>query len=136
MGDAGSVPLGFLAGSMGLYGWQRGLWPAWFPVMVFSPFIADATVTLFKRLLCGEKVWQAHKSHYYQRLVQMGWGHGKTAIAEYMLMVAVGGSAVLLLNQAGSVILVIGLFWILIYSILIWAIDKRWSVSQRSEDAF
>ena len=80
MGDAGSIPLGFLAGAIGMYGWQQGLWPMWFPVLVFSPFIVDATATLLKRLLRHEKVWQAHREHYYQRLVQMGWGHKKTPL--------------------------------------------------------
>ena len=35
MGDAGSIPLGFLAAAMGLWGWQNLLWPAWFPLLVF-----------------------------------------------------------------------------------------------------
>jgi hypothetical protein len=50
----------------------------------------DASVTLARRLLRREKVWQAHRDHYYQRLVQLGWGHGKTAIAEYAVMLASG----------------------------------------------
>ena len=136
MGDAGSVPLGFLAGSMGLYGWQRGLWPVWFPALVFSPFIVDASVTLLKRLLYGEKIWQAHKEHYYQRLVQMGWGHRKTAIVEYLLMFAAGGSAVLLLNQAKSIVLAAWAVWIMLYLALMWVIDKRWFASKRPDDAF
>jgi UDP-N-acetylmuramyl pentapeptide phosphotransferase/UDP-N-acetylglucosamine-1-phosphate transferase len=47
MGDAGSITLGFLAGALGLYGFMADAWPAAFPVVVFSPFIVDATVTLF-----------------------------------------------------------------------------------------
>lgn len=50
MGDAGSIPLGFLAGVLGLEGWNSGLWHYWFPVLVFSPFALDATVTLLKRV--------------------------------------------------------------------------------------
>lgn len=92
MGDAGSIPLGFLAAAMGLWGWQRDCWPVWFPVLVFSPFIADASVTLAKRTLRGKKVTEAHREHYYQRAVQMGWGHRKVAIVEYMLMLAAGAA--------------------------------------------
>ena len=57
LGDAGAVPLGFLAGALGLAGWlQRdGTW--WFPLLVFAPFIVDATVPLARRLLRHEKVW-------------------------------------------------------------------------------
>jgi UDP-N-acetylmuramyl pentapeptide phosphotransferase/UDP-N-acetylglucosamine-1-phosphate transferase len=55
MGDAGSIPRGFLAATLGIHGWQSGFWPLWFPLMVFSPFIVDATLTLFKRMMRGEK---------------------------------------------------------------------------------
>src|SRR5215470_11868735 len=40
LGDVGSVPLGFLAAVFGITGWRSGWWPAWFPVLVFLPFIA------------------------------------------------------------------------------------------------
>ncbi len=46
MGDVGSIPLGFLAAVIGIEGWRDGVWPVWFPVAVFSPFIFDATFTL------------------------------------------------------------------------------------------
>lgn len=127
MGDAGSVPLGFLAGSMGLYGWQHGLWPIWFPVLVFSPFIVDATVTLLKRLYKGEKVWQAHRSHYYQRLVQTGWGHRNTALAEYALMLAAAVSGVLFHDQTDAVIFLLLGFWGLLFALIMRLIDQRWA---------
>ena len=95
MGDAGSVPLGFLAGALGIAGWQAGSWPLWFPVLVFSPFAVDATFTLSKRLWKREKVWQAHREHYYQRLVRMGFGHRRTALAEFALMAACSAAALL-----------------------------------------
>lgn len=87
MGDAGSIPLGFLAGAFGLTGWSLGVWSPGFPVLVFLPFLADATVTLLRRLVNGEKVWLAHRSHYYQRLVQSGWSHRRLAFAAWALMV-------------------------------------------------
>ncbi len=92
MGDSGSVPLGFLAAALGLLGWQEGVWPMWFPVLVFSPFIADASVTLVKRYLRGERLSQAHRSHYYQRVLRMGLGHRGTALAAYVLMLATSGA--------------------------------------------
>jgi len=49
------------------------------PVVVFAPFIADATLTLLKRTAARERIWQAHNKHYYQRLVRMGWSHRRTA---------------------------------------------------------
>lgn len=87
LGDAGSIPLGFLAGALGYLGWRGGVWPVWFPAICFAPFIGDASVTLLKRLLRGEKFWQAHREHYYQRLVQSGFGHASTAWVWYLFMV-------------------------------------------------
>lgn len=86
MGDVGSIPLGFLAAALGLDGLRQGLWSLPFMLMAFSPFIMDATLTLLKRARRGERVWQAHREHYYQRLVQMGWGHEWVALAAYALM--------------------------------------------------
>ncbi len=99
MGDAGSIPLGFLAAALGLLGWREDYWPIWFPVLVFSPFVLDASVTLARRTLRGERFWEAHKIHYYQRLVQLGWGHRNTALAEYALMAVCGGVALWALGQ-------------------------------------
>jgi UDP-N-acetylmuramyl pentapeptide phosphotransferase/UDP-N-acetylglucosamine-1-phosphate transferase len=103
MGDAGSIPLGFLAAALGILGWRAGHWPLWFPVLVFSPFIIDASLTLARRLVRGERVWRAHRSHYYQRLVQLGWGHRNTALAEYALMGACGALALWALGQPPTV---------------------------------
>lgn len=76
MGDAGSIPLGFLAGVSGIIGWKAGLWPWFFPILVFSFFVMDATITLFKRLLRAERIWHAHCDHYYQRLAKLKAGVG------------------------------------------------------------
>ena len=86
MGDAGAIPLGFLAAAFGLYGYSHNLWPWWFPIIVFSPFILDATITLLKRLARGEKIWIAHKEHFYQKLAQNGWGHLYTTLFAYIVI--------------------------------------------------
>lgn len=93
LGDAGSPVLGYLAAASSLWGVRAGLFAIWVPVLIFSPFIVDATVTLARRALRGERVWRAHRSHYYQRLVQLGWGHRRTVLAEYGLMAAAVASA-------------------------------------------
>ena len=93
MGDAGAIPLGFLAIALGGHGNMLGLWPWWFGVLVFSPFIIDATATLLRRTLQGNKPWIAHRDHYYQRLILAGWSHQKTALVYFGLMLAAAGSA-------------------------------------------
>ena len=133
MGDAGSIPLGFLAAVFGVSGWQAGYWPFWFPLLAFSPFIADATATLLRRAWRGEKLSQAHRGHYYQRLVQMGWGHRNTAFAEYVLMLLAGTSALwgASMGNTGQVCLLLG--WCLIYlTLMLWA-DKHWREYQSVE---
>ncbi len=132
MGDAGSVPLGFLAAAFGLLGWQRGLWPWWFAPLVFSPFVADASVTLAKRLLRREKIWQAHREHYYQRLVRSGYGHRNTALFEYLLMAAAGASALWGIgldtnSQTGLVVC-----WCLVYFVAMRLIDIKWAKLQQA----
>ena len=93
LGDVGAIPLGFLAGGLGLQGWRDDAWPLWFPVLVFGPFIADATVTLLKRAIRREAVWHAHRDHYYQRMVRMGLGHRRTAWAGYAAMLVCAGAS-------------------------------------------
>lgn len=93
LGDAGSVPLGFLAGALGGYGFVVGAWAWWFPVLVFSPFIVDASVTMLQRLLRGERIWHAHRQHHYQRLALAGWPRRRLAWTAYGLMALVSGTA-------------------------------------------
>jgi UDP-N-acetylmuramyl pentapeptide phosphotransferase/UDP-N-acetylglucosamine-1-phosphate transferase len=122
LGDIGSIPLGFLAGSLGVVGWRNDLWPLWFPVLVFGPFIGDATVTLVRRLIRGERLSQAHRDHYYQRMVRAGLGHRGTACIGYMAMLVCAGAALYGRTQspvlqaavfgAASLVLAAGAVWI------------------------
>jgi UDP-GlcNAc:undecaprenyl-phosphate GlcNAc-1-phosphate transferase len=126
MGDAGSIPLGFLAGALGISGWQQGIWPLWFPLLVFSAFIIDASLTLVQRALCGKRLWEAHRDHYYQRLVQMGWGHRKTALAEYALMIATAVTAIVLIEQPILLVAIALGSWLLVYTMLAYVTDRAW----------
>jgi hypothetical protein len=94
MGDAGSITVGFLGGSLMLLGVRDGMFDFWVPIILFSPFILDATVTLLRRALRFEKLWEAHREHYYQRVVLSGWSHRRTVLAEYAIMVLCGGLAI------------------------------------------
>lgn len=126
MGDGGSIPMGFLAASLGLLGWQQGLWPLWFPVLVFSPFVVDASITLLRRVLRGERFWQAHREHYYQRLIRMGWGHRRTALTEYALMAGVIASALMARGLSLPYQSLVLAGWAAFYGGVMMSIDKRW----------
>jgi len=126
LGDVGAVPAGYLAATFGIAGVARGLWPAWFPLLVFLPFVADATATLARRLVRGERVWEAHRDHYYQRLHQLGAGHAGTLV---VYGAAGAGCAITALAcrvyapGAGGAALVA---WCAAFGVLFAAIDYHW----------
>ena len=126
MGDVGSIPQGFLAGAFGVAGWGQGLWPVWFPLVVFAPFIVDASVTLSRRVLRGERFWEAHRQHYYQRLILSGWSHRRTALAEYGLMILSGAAALIGLRQSPAPQFALVFAIALVIAIAMWAVDRRW----------
>jgi len=133
MGDAGSVPLGFLAALFGIAGWRAGHWGPLFPALVFSPFVLDATVTLLVRLQRGERFWHAHRTHYYQRLIQLGVGHRRTALFEYTLMA--GASVAALAGNLHGRTLEAAAVCLLVFGAIGWAIDRRWSSRSVSDAA-
>lgn len=94
LGDVGSSSLGLLAAALSLWGAGAGLFPLWAAWLAFAPFLADATWTLLRRAARGERLWQAHRAHHYQRLVLAGWGHRRTLRAAMLLIAACALSAV------------------------------------------
>jgi UDP-N-acetylmuramyl pentapeptide phosphotransferase/UDP-N-acetylglucosamine-1-phosphate transferase len=130
MGDVGAVPLGFLAATFGIAGCRSGTWPLWFPLLVFLPFVADASTTLLRRLMGGERVWEAHRTHYYQRLHQLGAGHRGTLAIYGALMVGTAGTALAVLAlapDAGGWSLAA---WAAILAALFASIDYHWKRSR------
>jgi UDP-GlcNAc:undecaprenyl-phosphate GlcNAc-1-phosphate transferase len=125
LGDCGSITLGFLSGALGLYGAGLGVWPFWFPLLVFSPFVIDATATLLLRIARREPFWTAHRQHAYQRLVLSGWSRRRLAIVEYVLMVASGASALLARAQGAEIQCAIIFAWAAIYALLAVAVNRR-----------
>jgi len=124
MGDTGASVLGLMAAALSLWGDRLGLFPLWIAILVFSPFIVDATVTLIRRVARRERIWEAHRSHHYQRLVRLGWGHRKTVLVEYLLMAGCSITAIVLL-KASPTVQWLGLFaWGFVYAIGICAVAR------------
>jgi UDP-N-acetylmuramyl pentapeptide phosphotransferase/UDP-N-acetylglucosamine-1-phosphate transferase len=115
MGDAGSITIGFLAGTLILLGVRDRTFDFWVPIIIFSPFIVDATVTLTRRALRCEKVWLAHREHYYQRVVLSGWSHRRAVRAEYGVMILCGGLAVLYHHSTEGWRLIILGTWVVMF---------------------
>ena len=81
MGDVGSCFLGFLFGCLAVLGETMAGLPALLWLILLGVFVWDATCTLLMRMLRGETWYAAHRSHAYQRLLQLGWSHGRLALA-------------------------------------------------------
>ena len=75
LGDVGSLPLGLLSGAVLLGLASAGHIAAALLLPLY--YLADATITLGLRARRGERVWEAHRSHFYQRAL----GHGFTVTA-------------------------------------------------------
>jgi Fuc2NAc and GlcNAc transferase len=105
MGDAGSGFLGIVLGLLALMaGWINPLL-FWGWLILLGVFVVDATFTLARRLLRGDKVYQAHRSHAYQYASRRYAGHRPVSLAVaainlgWLLPVA---SAVVLLKLDGA----------------------------------
>ena len=127
MGDVGAVTLGFSAAAIGAIGWREGIWSPFFPVFVFSPFIADSSLTLLHRILRKEKFWRPHREHYYQKLIQMGLGHRNTALLEYAVMLASSVFGIASFYIDGEKQLVAIVVWGSVLMLFASRIDRKWS---------
>jgi len=101
-------------------------WPVWFPVLVFLPFVADATVTLARRAARGDRLSSAHKDHYYQRFHQLGAGHGGTLAAYTLMMLATSATALGCLALAPSWGILALASWCVVCFVMFAAIDQQW----------
>tara|TARA_B100001059_G_scaffold187030_1_gene189092 strand:- start:5576 stop:6277 length:702 start_codon:yes stop_codon:yes gene_type:complete len=75
LGDAGSIPLGFINAILMLLLCKSGLW--YVAIIINNYYIFDASITLLRRIQKKQKPWKAHKEHFYQKAVQNGYSHSK-----------------------------------------------------------
>jgi UDP-GlcNAc:undecaprenyl-phosphate/decaprenyl-phosphate GlcNAc-1-phosphate transferase len=87
LGDVGSYFLGGWLAVAAIIGLRAGIAPE----AVLAPlavFLADASVTLLRRVRRHAAWSQPHREHAYQRLVQSGWSHGRTTLTVAVVMAA------------------------------------------------
>lgn len=125
MGDAGSTTLGFFVGTLAIWGSFEGYWHWTLPSLIFAPLLLDALLTLLRRIFQGERFWEAHRSHVYQRLTQMGWSHQRVALV-FNIFGFIGLLISSSLNASSSLVrLVVAILWLFfIASLLI--VTSRW----------
>lgn len=83
LGDVGSLPIGLLTGwcLLELAGRQHLAAALLLPLY----YLADATITLFRRLARRERFWDAHRSHFYQRATDNGFGVRQVVTTVFLL---------------------------------------------------
>lgn len=126
LGDAGSVPFGFVLGGLLLIlATQGGLAAA---LILPAYYLTDATVTLLRRAANGERVWQAHRKHFYQCAVQGGRRHDQVSLA------IVACNAALVISAAISVTISLwgGVVGGVIATGALIAVLRRWAGGERA----
>src|SRR5215207_1374 len=83
LGDVGALPIGLLVGWLMLKLASAGALAAAILLVLYP--VADASITLCRRLARGEKVWQAHRTHFYQRATDNGFSVLKVSASVFCL---------------------------------------------------
>jgi Fuc2NAc and GlcNAc transferase len=81
LGDVGSGAVGYLVAAMAIASENIGSIPLLAFAIIGGVFIADASVTLIRRLLRGRRAMEAHRDHAYQRLARTWGSHRSVALA-------------------------------------------------------
>jgi len=97
LGDVGSVPLGFLLGWLLLEVLASPVWPVAIVLPLY--YLTDATITLLRRAFQGERIWQAHRKHFYQQAIGNGLSHTRISLLIAGVNVLLIGWAFLSLSQ-------------------------------------
>jgi len=80
LGDVGSGYLGYVIAVLALAAARTNPVALWVWLILGGVFFVDATMTLCRRLLRGERVFEAHRSHAYQWLARRWGSHGKVTV--------------------------------------------------------
>lgn len=120
MGDGGSTFLGLFFAYAAIVGnGATPEFPVFLPVLILSSLFVDAGLTLARRALKGEKIFEAHHTHYYQRLLSLGLNHKQVTILEYTMTVLLGISAVIYFQAGGLFPVFLTFCWIVVFTGLI-----------------
>jgi UDP-N-acetylmuramyl pentapeptide phosphotransferase/UDP-N-acetylglucosamine-1-phosphate transferase len=117
LGDVGSVTLGYLIGWLLLITAAQGNWPAALLLPLY--YLADATLTLGRRALRGEKIWRGHREHFYQKALLRGAGHAwvsanlllHNALLVLLALAAATVAVAVWIALLGGVLVVTALLW-------------------------
>jgi Fuc2NAc and GlcNAc transferase len=114
MGDVGSGFLGYIFAVLAMVSDKSSSVPLIIWLMLLGVFIADATITLFKRLVRGEKLSQPHRIHVYQLAIQAGYSHKQVTMTVLCINILLGMAAIAAVQYRGYLLwIVLGTFILL-----------------------
>jgi UDP-N-acetylmuramyl pentapeptide phosphotransferase/UDP-N-acetylglucosamine-1-phosphate transferase len=125
MGDVGSAPLGFLLSLLAVWiAAETKPWVLLWIALLHANFVLDTGITFARRALRGEKVWDAHREHFYQRLVRAGCSHTAVTLLEGGVQLIIVAALVLTTNASTAIRVSIGCcvigVWILFFGFAEW----------------
>lgn len=85
MGDVGSGFLGFVLGIIAIISLEHGTMSVWTWVLLLGVFISDTSVTLWRRYTSGERWYEGHNTHCYQKMAKRYKSHGKVTITVLLI---------------------------------------------------
>lgn len=122
MGDVGSASFGFLLSSVAIWIAARYGWWLLIPLgLLHANFILDTAITLIRRVVTGQRWYEPHREHFYQRLVRSGKSHAFVTSCEMGLQLVVILLALLCVYSTEPIQLVL-----ILLTVLLWLLFFAW----------
>jgi len=109
LGDIGSLTLGIYFAVMGIIGWSVYHLPVEAFALLYGVMLCDTSVTLAIRIFKGERWWEAHSSHFYQRLVGLGYNHAQVTSLAVVITICLSIYGSFVIHNVGP-----GWLWIML----------------------
>jgi UDP-N-acetylmuramyl pentapeptide phosphotransferase/UDP-N-acetylglucosamine-1-phosphate transferase len=123
LGDVGSLPIGLLLGwCLVQLAWHQQLIAA---LLLPLYYLADATLTLFRRVARGESFWEAHRSHFYQRATDHGFTVPRVTANVFVLNLALAALAIMSTNATTAVACTLLLLGALLVAVLLYRFGRK-----------
>ena len=124
LGDVGSLPIGLLLSWLLILLAGNGHLTS--AILLPLYYLADATITLMRRMVMGERITQAHRSHFYQKALDNGFSVHQIVGRVFAINVALGClAAITLVNQSRAIHIIVVLTGSLLVGILLWNFARR-----------
>jgi len=124
MGDVGSAFLGFVFASVTIMAFKLDPLLFYVGILFVWPFIFDTIYTLFRRLIRGENIFIAHRSHLYQRLVIAGWNHTSVTLLYGFLSIMAWIPIGLMILDVYLWFIIMFIFPVMFFLMLVYGVSK------------